>query len=180
MSYLEAVPVMLVLVVAASILWSTWRYGMSPMPSLGKARQAMLAQVTEPPRGDIVDMGSGWGTLAIPFARRFPHTRVVGYEVSWFPWAVSVLLARVLRLENLHFYRQDFRQADLTGASVLLCYLMAQGMVRVSERLQQDPGAVERVVSHHFALPGWQPSHTHYLADIYATPIYSYSVSNFT
>ncbi|MDX1588093.1 MAG: class I SAM-dependent methyltransferase [Oleiphilaceae bacterium] len=127
-----------------------------------------------------MDMGSGWGTLAIPFARRFPDTQVIGYEVSWFPWITACVLAKLLRLRNLHFYRRDFRQADLSGASVLLCYLMARGMRAVSERLQKDPGSVQWVISHHFALPGWQPVRTRKLADLYGTPIYTYSVTHFT
>lgn len=180
MSLFEWLPVILVLLVAASILFSTLRYGMSPMPSMGQARRVMLSQITEPPSGAIVDMGSGWGTLAIPFARRFPDTTVIGYEVSWFPWMTSCLLAKTLRLSNLHFYRRDFRRADLSGATVLLCYLMAQGMQAVSERLRQNPGSVQWVISHHFALPGWRPVKTLELADIYRTPVYTYSVTHFT
>lgn len=163
-----------VLVVAASILWSTLRTGMPPMPSIGRAPEAMLAMVPESPGGAIVDMGSGWGTLAIRFARRFPHIRVVGYEVSFFPWLVSVLLARLMRLQNLRFHRRDFREADLEGVAVVLCYLMPGGMQAVQQRLAHDPGSVRWVISHCFALRGREPEAVKELPDLYATPVYRY------
>ncbi|MGM0435282.1 MAG: methyltransferase [Pseudomonadota bacterium] len=163
-----------VLVVGASILWSTLRTGMPPMPSLGRAPKAMLELAPERPDGTIVDMGSGWGTLAIRFARRFPQTPVVGYEVSFFPWLVSVLLARLLRLENLHFHRRDFREADLDGVEVLLCYLMPGGMQAVQQRLERDPGSVRWVISHCFALRGREPETVSELPDLYATRVYRY------
>jgi hypothetical protein len=163
-----------VLVVGASILWSTLRTGMPPMPSLGRAPRAMLELVEAPPEGAIADMGSGWGTLAIRFARRFPQTQVVGYEVSFFPWLVSVLLARLMRLENLRFHRRDFREADLSGVEVLLCYLMPEGMQAVQQRLECDPGSVRWVISHCFALRGREPETVSELPDLYATRIYRY------
>ena len=166
--------VVLILVIAASILWSTLRTGMPPMPSLGRAPGVMLALVAAPPEGAIVDMGSGWGTLAIRFARRFPQTPVIGYEVSFFPWLVSVLLARLMRLNNLRFVRRDFREADLEGVEVLLCYLMPEGMRAVQQRLERDPGSVRWVISHCFALRGREPETVRELPDLYATPVYRY------
>lgn len=174
MSPLAVALVVLVLVIAASILWSTLRTGMPPMPSLGRAPRAMLELVDKTPEGAIVDMGSGWGTLAIRFARRFPQTPVIGYEVSFFPWLVSVLLARVMRLENLRFHRWDFREADLEGVEVLLCYLMPEGMQAVQQRLDHDPGSVRWVISHCFALRGREPETVSELPDLYATRVYRY------
>lgn len=163
-----------VLVVGASILWSTLRTGMPPMPSVGRAPKAMLSLVETPPEGAIVDMGSGWGTLAVRLARRFPRTPVIGYEVSFFPWLVSVLLARLMRLDNLRFHRRDFRKADLEGVEVLLCYLMPEGMQAVQQRLERDPGSVRWVISHCFALRGREPETVRELPDLYATPVYRY------
>lgn len=174
MSVAGAVALAVVLVVGASILWSTIRTGMPPMPSLGASRRAMVSLVDEAPAGAIVDMGSGWGTLALAFARRFPDNRIVGYEISFFPWLFSVVMARVLGLENLQFRRLDFCNADVMGASVLVCYLMPSGMELVRNRLETDPGNVETVISHYFALRGWEADHVIELPDLYRTPVYRY------
>lgn len=177
MSVVGAVVLGVVLIVGASILWSTLRTGMPPMPSLGRSRRAMVSLLEEAPAGDIVDMGSGWGTLALAFARRFPDNRVIGYEISFFPWLFSVCMARILGFRNLHFYRLDFCNAELMGASVLVCYLMPSGMELVRERLEMDPGKVEMVISHYFAFRGWAVDDVVELPDLYRTPVYRYRLN---
>ena len=167
----------LILLMGLSILWSTLRCGMPPMPSLGRSRQAMLSLLQEAPRGAIVDMGSGWGTLAVAFARRFPENQVIGYEISFFPWLFSVFLARVLGLRNLRFYRLDFRNAQLMGVTALVCYLMPGGMEAIRRRLEAEPGSVEVVISHCFALRGWKADDIVEMADLYRTPVYRYCLN---
>lgn len=178
MSVTETALVVVVLVIGASILWSTVRYGMPPMPSLGRSRQVMLEMVPGEPPGTIVDLGSGWGTLAWPFARRFPQRWVIGYEVSFFPWLFSVLMARVLRQRNLSFRRRDFRQADLSGTAVVLCYLAGEGMESVARLLDSAAPRDLWVISHHFALPGHEPESVVRLNDLFNTPIYRYRINN--
>ena len=176
MHSLELIAIVLTLALVASILWSTVRTGMPPMPSLGKGRKAMLDAVGEPQGGAIVDMGSGWGTLVIPLARRYPGVRVEGYELSWFPWLASWLAARLLRLSNARFHRRDFVQADLGQVDTVLCYLMPAGMEQVRQRLETAPGGVRTLISHHFAVTGWEPVSVHRLRDLYQTPIYTYRI----
>ncbi len=178
MSLAETALVLAVLVIGASIFWSTVRYGMPPMPSLGRSRQVMLEMVPEDATGTIVDLGSGWGTLAWPFARRFPQCRVVGYEVSFFPWLFSALMARALRQRNLSFQRRDFRQVDLSGASVVLCYLAGEGMESVARLLDNAAPRDLWLISHHFALPGHEPEAVVRLNDLFNTPIYCYRINN--
>ena len=50
-----------------------------------------------------------WGTLVIAIARKYPNKQVIGYELSWLPWLVSVILKYSLRLDNLTIHRKDFR-----------------------------------------------------------------------
>lgn len=165
----------LVLSALISIVWTTLRLGMSPMPSSGKAVQAMLAATDGAGEGTIVDLGSGWGTLAIAFARQYPDRQIIGYEVSFFPWLISVLFRHLLALENLVFLRQNFLDADLGGASVLLCYLYPGGMTAIQEKLNSSPPKGDTlIVSNTFALPGFKPVQIVHLKDPYLTPIYVY------
>lgn len=77
-------PVILIFVLL-SIVWSTLRTGISPTKSSGKASRAMLNLVDDcVVDGPIVDLGSGWGTLVIPLARKYPNQQVIGYELSFF------------------------------------------------------------------------------------------------
>jgi|GEM_PF-244118 hypothetical protein len=164
-----------VLLAGMSIVWTTLQTGISPMMSSGKACQAMLASIDRPVNGPLIDLGSGWGTLVIALARKYPRQQVIGYELSWFPWLVSIILKYSLRLNNLTLYRKDFKKAELSNASILFCYLFPGGMVALHEKLKRELSNEILIVSNTFALPSCQPTKVIRLKDIYQTPIYVYS-----
>ena len=174
MEFLELIVLVFVVVTAVSIIWSTLQTGISPMMSSGKARKAMLASLDIPVNGPLIDLGSGWGTLVIAAARKYPQQEVIGYELSWFPWLVSILLKYRLRLDNLTLYRKDFKNADLSNASIIFCYLFPGGMIAVHEKLKRERFDEILIVSNTFALPSYQPTQTIRLNDLYKTPIYIY------
>ena len=64
--------------------------------------QSVLELVTPLGAGSIVDVGAGVGFVALPFARRFPDTRVVACDVL--PGMLELLAqsAREEKLDNLH------------------------------------------------------------------------------
>ena len=88
-------------IAGVSIVWNTLKTGIPPMPSSKKACQAMLTATEISREGPIIDMGSGWGTLVIAFAKKYPQRQVIGYEVSWIPWMVSMILKKIMRVDNL-------------------------------------------------------------------------------
>lgn len=161
-----------------TIVFSTLKTGIPPMPSTGQARAELLRQVERLAAQEqgltLIDLGSGWGHLVIPLARRFPQHQVIGYELSFFPWLVSLLLKKLLRLENLLVHRKDFLKADLSAADFLICYLMPLAMSHLTGHLQQQKSMPRWLISHFFALPGWQPMHQIELRDLYRSPIYVY------
>jgi hypothetical protein len=159
---------------AVSIVLFTFTTGVGPVPTSGKATQAMLDAVGSAPPGRVLDLGSGWGTLAVACARRFPQREVIGYERSWVPWAVASLARRMLRLQNLSFHRADFLEVNLSGENtVLLCYLFRRGMQRVADKLARE-GPPALLVSNTFSLPSATPDEVTRLDDLYRTRIYVY------
>ncbi|WP_293268618.1 class I SAM-dependent methyltransferase [Neptunomonas sp.] len=174
MLVLELLLLIFVLVVGLSIVWSTLQTGISPMMSSGKACRAMLAAGNNPVDGPLVDLGCGWGTLVIALAREHPRHQVIGYELSWFPWLVSLIRKYSLRLDNLTIYRKDFTKADFSKASILFCYLFPEGMVALHEKLQRELFQDILIVSNTFALPSCQPITVTRLNDVYHTPVYVY------
>jgi hypothetical protein len=99
---------------------------------------------------------------------------VIGYELSWFPWLVSIIRKYSLRLDNLTIYRKDFTKADLGNASILICYLFPGGMVALHEKLKRELFNEILIVSNTFALPSCQPVRVTRLKDVYYTPVYVY------
>jgi len=175
MSLLNLILLVFVLLAAISIVWTTLQTGISPMMSSGKACKAMLSSIDSPANGPLIDLGSGWGTLVIALARKYPRQHVIGYELSWFPWLFSIIWKYSLRLNNLTLYRKDFEKADLSSASILFCYLFPGGMLSLHEKLNRELSNEIFIVSNTFAFPFCQPKKIIRLKDIYQTPIYVYS-----
>ena len=149
------------------------------MPSSKKARQAMLQLTaeTEAKEGPIFELGSGWGNLLIPLARKYPQRKIVGFELSIIPWLTTVLLKNLLGLTNIEVYRSNFLHADLASASVILCYLYPMGMQKISKKIGTQGGQVGYLISNNFALPSHQPIKTIQLNDLYNSPIYLYQLT---
>ena len=176
MVFLELILLVFALLTVISILWTTLQTGIPPMKSSGKACQAMLASIDRPVNGLLIDLGSGWGTLVIALARKYPHQQVIGYELSWFPWLISIIRKYSLHLENLTLYRKDFKKAELSNASILFCYLSPEGMLSLQEKLKRELSNEILVVSNTFVLPLCQPTKVIRLKDVHQTPIYVYSL----
>jgi len=182
LSVFEIIFLTITLVIGFSIVWSTLTLGISPMPSSKKARQAMLElsneividTSVERERGAIFELGSGWGSLLIPLAKMYPQRKIVGYELSILPWFTSHLLIKLLGLKNVKVHRQNFLKADLSGASVIFCYLYPGGMKALEDKLKLEHGALEYLISNNFSLPSHKPIKTTLLNDLYQSPIYLY------
>ena len=163
----------IMVIAAISIVWSTLRLGISPMPSSKQACSAMLQLIDETSDGPIYDLGSGWGGMLISLAKKYPNRTIIGYELSPLPWLTTLVLIRVFGLSNIELYRKNFLQADLSCASVLVCYLFPKGMAELEAKLKKE-GGVDYLISHHFALPSCKSIKEVKLNDLYKTPIYLY------
>ena len=110
-----------------------------------------------PMRADqtLVDLGCGDGRVLREAQKRYGvHT--IGYEIN----PVAYLKARLFSFGpyNIKIKRENFWEADLSGADVVFCYLYPDVMKKLAAKLAADlkPGTV--VVSSNFSLPGFVPS----------------------
>lgn len=184
------------LLAALSIVYQSWRNGISPMPSPAVVRRAAVRELRRLLRagasgptndilrplaapqqpGTIVEAGAGWGSLALDLARSFPQQRIVGLENSIIPWFFSRLAARLSAVQNVQLRRGDIYEYSYEAAAVVVCYLYPGAMKRLDPilRARLEPGTW--VVSICFALPGWQAVHEMTCNDLYRTKIYFYRI----
>ena len=168
------VSVLCLITAGASIVWSSLRTGISPMPSSRKATRTMLTEIGTADTGPIIDTGSGWGTLVIALAKKYPQRQVIGYELSPVPWLISFIRKQTGQIHNLSLHRKDFLKADLSNATTLLCYLFPGGMISLETKLQDEQNKISLIISNTFAMPSHEPSKVIELNDIYSTPVYVY------
>ena len=173
---LEVTVLVLSLTAIALILAYTLITGMPPMATAPKVKRVLLDAVPSDLSGTIFELGSGWGTLAFPLARRHPGCRIVGVELSPLPWLASRLWQILARLPNLTLSRADFFKVPLGEADLVVCYVQTDCMEKLRAKFEAElpPGA--HVLSNTFAVPGWKPEVVHETGDMYATKVYLYRV----
>jgi len=160
-----------------SLVYSGWRNGITPMPSSRKAKDTLVKTTVEELRqvkanpALVVEVGSGWGGVALSLAARLPQAGIHGYENSPFPYLISRLRAKLAGYSNLKLHFGDYRRAPLASSDILVCYLFPGGMQdisllinqpalvphgRTSNAVQFEPTSPV-VISNTFALPDRSP-----------------------
>ncbi len=152
------------------------------MPSSAKVRRAMLEQLSvDNDTQAIADLGSGWGHVSIAIAKAYPNVKVTGFELSFFPWLVSVMWAKLAGLSNITFKRENFLTVDLLPFQIYCCYLFPKGMQHLASKLKQQrytqpmqASSHRQLISNTFALPDHRPIRTTKVTDLYRTKVYTY------
>ncbi len=160
------------LLILLFIVISTLLIGIAPTPSSKKVALKFQTLIATSSYETIIDLGSGFGTLAIFLARKFPDRKIIGYEISFFPWLFSLLLKYVFNLKNLELYQKDFLKLPFENA-LYICYLFPKGMEKINEKINQEDSHIE-LISSTFALRNKKVKKEVKVNDIYQTPLLWY------
>lgn len=166
--------------IAGSILFFSWKYGISPTPTSPRVSQKLLELLPHLPSGKIAEFGSGWGTLAFALARQFPQCEIIAIEISPVPYFCSWLVSKWCNYPNLHLQWRDFFDYPLHSTTMVICYLYPGAMEKLKSKFEAELGPEAYVASHTFAIPGWKPLTLAHADDLYRTPMYIYQVKRST
>jgi hypothetical protein len=165
----------LVFLGAVSVIYTTTRLGIPPMPSSAALRATVLDMVREAgPAERIVDLGAGWGGLARSAALLFPQRRVEALEISWVPYLFGKAVSGIIGPGNLQVRRGDLSREVFDGDTIYICYLSPPAMSSLAETLATASTPRCRIVSAAFALPGWAPAERWVAGDLMRSPVYLY------
>lgn len=106
----------------------------------------------------VTDCGSGAGRLTRMIAKNLPSAHVTGLEFSLWPYYQSLVLKRILRIQNLEYRKMDFFAYDYTHCDAVVMFLNARMSERLGEVLYKalKPGAI--VIANEFELKGYWPA----------------------
>jgi len=126
-----------------------------PVRSSGKLKKAVLNEISKQlekaaDKQKIVDLGSGWGTLLLPLAQKFPQHEFVGIERAFTPFLISSWRAR--KLPNLSFVHDDFFKYDLAKTNVVILFLIGFMMPKVTEKCLKELPKGAMVYASRFSL----------------------------
>lgn len=123
------------------------------VPTRRKELKLLLDDMPDPGQGPVIDLGAGTGTILLAVARKYPHARCIGYEISLLPWIVSVLRAwwSPRQYRNVRFRLQSLYRANLSDATVVTCFLLPDSYKKIVPALK---GKLQPEA--HLAVLGWE------------------------
>lgn len=155
------------IVVFASLIWAV-EYVVAlvkkippEMPSGRKMRMAVISEIKKycPNATSIIDIGSGFGGMALKIARAFPGAGVIGVERMPFAYVCSWIFTFFYFQSNLKFKRDRFTQfMQDKKFDVGVSYSGPSLMAQVEDVFQENKFKV--VISVDFPLPNVKPVRT--------------------
>lgn len=162
----------LVLVVTLAAVAS----GLPALPSGTAARRVMVDCLPGDLSGTIIDLGAGWGGLAVDLARRFPNNQVVTIELAPVPWLWVWLRRQIGRQRNLSVRYGNFFHLPLNEAAALVFFLSNTSIPKLKPKFEAELAPGTWVVSNHFQVPGWTPVRVIPLEGAFTDRVYVYRV----
>ncbi|WP_263079311.1 hypothetical protein [Endozoicomonas sp. Mp262] len=162
----------LALLTISLIYWSL-RLGITPTPTSPKVKQSLKSILPTPVHGEIHELGCGWGTLLPLLLKTYPNNNILAYERSFLPRSIAKLIGHFY-YPSIKITKQDFFQADLSKAGLIVCYLYPKAMEKLASHFKNTLPDDCWVISHTFRIPGWHPVKTLKANDLYKTPLYLY------
>ncbi len=159
--------------ITASLVYWSLRLGITPTPTSPSVRKVLALLLPKQVKGEIHELGSGWGNLLPLIKTHYPDQNIQAHERSPVPRFFSKLINN-LKKKPVAITSQDIFSVDLSKAGLVICYLYPAAMDRLSEHLKMQLPENCWVISHTFRLPGWMPVKTIQANDLYKTPIYLY------
>ena len=156
------------------VVWDSLRLGISPMPSSKKSFEALKEHLPVLEPGTICELGAGWGGVVRKLTSHYPQHQIIAYENALLSWLF--LRLRFRGQSKVRITRQNFLRCPLPKAQLYYTYLYPEGMNALSEKLKSELKQDSILVSFTFALPGYTPSKTITLSDLYRSKIYLYEL----
>lgn len=152
----EAIAVVALVIIIGSSAWAGWRA--APYLPTRRTDVDRLLRLAAVRADDVVyDLGAGDARLMLTAVKRF-GCEAIGYEIGVLPWLTGwwrITRARQQQHAKLRF--QDFYQANLSSATVVVCFLTPRAMPKLRMQLERQLRPGTRIVSYAFPIPGWTP-----------------------
>ncbi len=129
------------------------------------------------PNDVVYDLGCGDGRLLFAALDKGAG-KVVGIDID--PERIRVCKEAAEKRGfngRATFIESDVMQADLSGATVVFCYLLTTASAALKPKFEKELKPGTRVVMESFPVPGWKPQKTHEITQGFGyRSFYSYTM----
>jgi len=162
---------------AGQARWEQYSQKIAPfVPSPQKVVDRMLDMAAPKPGETVYDLGCGDGRVLISAVQRF-KAKAVGVELdSRLVQRATERITQANLQDQVKVLQGDLLQADLTGADVVVIYLLTGSNEMLRPRLEKMLRPGTRVVSYSYKIPGWKPLRVDKTDEQHGHEIYLYEM----
>ncbi len=136
----------------------------------------MLDMAAPKPGETVYDLGCGDGRVLISAVQRF-KAKAVGVELdARLVQRATERISQANLQDQVKVLQGDLLQADLTGADVVVIYLLTGSNELLRPRLEKMLRPGTRVVSYSYKIPGWKPLRVDKTDEQHGHEIYLYEM----
>jgi len=107
-------------------------------------------------RGQVFfDLGSGDGRVVRAAVKKY-QVRGVGIEINPLLILVSWILAKMEKLNNIEFRRENLFKTDIKKAEVIFVFLMPETLKSLKSKIINECQKEVLFISHGFVVEGWE------------------------
>ncbi|NEX62648.1 SAM-dependent methyltransferase [Noviherbaspirillum galbum] len=139
-----------------AVFWSTFRTQVPYFPSTASVWDEVESLVPSSQSCRLIDIGCGFGGMALRLARNKPACSVEGIELAPLPWLVSVMRA-ILSRSRARFRYGDFHALDFGGYDIVFGYLSPAAMPDLWRKAASEMKKGSLLLSNEFSIPGIEP-----------------------
>jgi predicted RNA methylase len=101
------------------------------------------------------DLGSGDGRVVRAAVKKY-QVRGVGIEINPLLILVSWILAKMEKLNNIEFRRENLFATDIKNADVIFVFLMPETLKSLKSKIINECQKEVLFISHGFVVEGWE------------------------
>ena len=120
-----------------------------------KSRKAVIEEISKnfPNAKTLIDIGSGWGTMALAISKKIPKLKVSGIEIMFAPFSLAYIMS--LFKKNVKFVFGDaFKYLKDNKFDIGIAYLLTSEMRDVEKFLSN----FKVLLALDFPMPGIEPT----------------------
>lgn len=128
--------------------------GSPPIHTSRTTCHEILQQIKINNKDVLVDLGSGSGNMVISAAKDF-GCRAVGYELSPYPFILSVFKTALSKRARVHY--ASLYEAKLSDATIIYIYLLPKMLERLEKKLKTETTKGTKIITRGFPLRIFKP-----------------------
>ena len=122
-----------------------------------KTIEKILAEIDIEGNETIYELGCGNAGFLQLLGKKYPNTRLFGYEYSFLPWLIANIQLKIHGVKNLKIVRKNIFKLDLAKANIIYCYLNIGTMQKLKKKFNKECQGNTQIISNKFQIHDWTP-----------------------